>query len=158
MNDRLALIDLATKAVLKVFPARLGRLDLPDGAGQVSPPAAGWTGGGVLTYRKALLNAKTGAEITRKPRNGQEVKIRDRAETGPDRYGIVAVTPGSIPTGHQRTSADPAFAYDADSATVVETLETEPIPAPPAPPTPTQKVERAVGVSLAELKALLEGV
>lgn len=123
---RLALVALSDHEVLKVFPAPARFVDLPGG-GRVSPPKAGWQGGGVLTYELRKFDTGTGEEIAGTPKAGQSWRKRMIAVEGDARFAIMAVTDGEIAADHRQTGA-PAFAWDAESGTVVETLPQDPIP------------------------------
>ena len=101
---RLALLGIATDPpeVIEVFATDSPYIDLPDGHGRVSPLQAGWQGGGAVSYV-------------------EDDDGRTVAQIGPDRYRIVNVTEAAIPDGKVPTG-DPAYAFDADTDTVIETL------------------------------------
>lgn len=126
---RLALVDLATNAVIDVVPAGQRYIELPDGAGRVSPLVAGWTGGGVLTYRSTKCDARTGEPIVGRVPRSTVVRMRDIARTGPARYGLVAVDDAEIPAG-KRKKGDSAYTWDKSRSVVVETVQLEDIPEP----------------------------
>jgi hypothetical protein len=123
---RLALVELATGTVVTVFPASRGRVAYPGG--EVSPPVAGWRGGGALTYVPTLCDAGTRLPIEGEPENGQATIIRDIAETGPARYVIAPVKDGKVAAGRIATGAAPSFGYDAGAELVTETIPSKVYP------------------------------
>lgn len=120
MTDRLALVEIATEAVLDVFPATRGEILLPGGS-RVSPPVPGWRGGGALTYKATRFNRETGDVITGTAPKGVEVVTRDVAETGPVRYLICRVVDARVGKW-RRATRDPVFTYDAAKEHVIEDL------------------------------------
>lgn len=149
---RLALIRLDTKAVVEIIPQGLGRVALP-GCGHVSPPVAGWTGGGHLTYSAVRFNAKTGERVAGKAAKGVRVVVKAVAAEGPARFGIVEVTDAVLPDGTVR-DGPPSYAFDEGTGRVVETIPvTE---RAPAPPDMTAEEKLALfGLTRAELRALV---
>lgn len=105
---RLSLVELAGGTVLDVFPATRGSVKLPDGS-RVSPPVAGWRGGGELTYAPD-------------PETGRQV-----ASAGPARYVIAPVKDAKIPAS-KRPTGPATFTYDEATETTVEAYPTQTIP------------------------------
>lgn len=147
---KLALIKRTDGSVVEVFDAARKFIDLPDKAGRVSPPVAGWWGGGVLTYTAVEYNAKTGDPLTEEQRAARSIAVvliddvehdeetggplteqqladrsipvvvKDVAEAGPERFAIVPVINLTIPEG-QIVDGDLTYTYKAKDETVLET-------------------------------------
>lgn len=98
---KLALIRIETGEVLSLHDEGAGGVDLPDGAGRVSPPVAGWEGGGEI--------------IT---------------TVGPARFKMIEITPAEIPEG-KRAAGQATYEIDGDLVREVVELEDIPPPPPP---------------------------
>lgn len=123
---RLALVGLPDHEVIKVFPATAKFVDLP-GCGRVSPPKAGWQGGGTLAYEPRNFDADTGDEVVGEPTPKQKVRVREIAVEGDAMFAIVAVTDGAISDDHVQ-SGGAVFAWDEGTGAVVETLPETAVP------------------------------
>jgi hypothetical protein len=72
-----------------------------------------------------------------------------------DDYRLCALREFSAPQG-KAVSGARTRVFDAGSGIVVERVEVADVPRPSAPPTDAEKLERAVGLSIAQIKAILE--
>jgi hypothetical protein len=98
---------VAPREIMHVYQSIPGAVGIP-GVGSVSPPTIGWRGGGEITYQD----------------NGQGGQV---AVEGSARFGIVEVTPGSVPSGHRILGTNYTLNQD-DSVT--QSFLTEAIPQP----------------------------
>lgn len=132
MTEQIALWQISDRSVIEVFAPERGYVRLPVEAGIVSPPVAGWQGGGVWSYAP----------------DGQMI-------VGSPRYGLASVVNDVIPPGYE-VIGESYFMGDAPDDTCYQKFEVVPI-VEPLPVSVADRVSAATGVSIAELKQLLRG-
>lgn len=104
----IALIRVAApREIMHVYQSIPGAVGIP-GVGSVSPPTIGWRGGGEITYQD----------------DGQGGQV---AVEGPAKFGIVEVTPGTVPSGHMVLGTN--YTLNQDDS-VSQSFLTEAIPQP----------------------------
>lgn len=130
--SKIALIRLDSDEIVQVFDHAPASVQLP-GVGSVSPVAVGWAGGGELTYARAD--------------DGKET-----AQEGPPRFALVDVAEAD-PAPDGKRVADRS--YQIVKGAVVETATLEDAPVAPAEPTAMEKLQRATGLTVEEIKAAL---
>jgi hypothetical protein len=121
---RLALVKIETGEVLSTHEEGRGSVKLP-GVGEVSPPVAGWEGGGELITTE-----------------------------GPPRFRLLELVPvDQPPKGQQEVAGSRRLVLDGD--VVREIADYEDIPEPPPEPTREEKIGRLLadyGLTLDDLK------
>jgi hypothetical protein len=130
--SKIALIRLDSDEIVQVFDGIPASVQLP-GVGSVSPVAVGWMGGGELTYART--------------EDGKET-----AQEGPPRFALVEVAEADpAPEGKRVVDRSHRIVKGA----VIETVTLEDMPAAPSEPTVMEKLQRATGLTVDEIKAAL---
>lgn len=129
----LSLIRIADGTIVTPRIEAGGVAILPN-VGAVSPAAAGWEGGGAITYDYAANEDSLSGFM--------EIAIE-----GPAQYKLVPLATFVTPEGKQRVGA---AEYSFDGSAVTESYGTEDIPAL----TPAEKLA-AAGLTVEDLKTLL---
>ena len=123
---RLALISLETNEVLEVLPPDAQRLKLPSGS-WVSPPIAGWKGGGKLITTE-----------------------------GPPRFALVKVRAAPKPKKGKRHVGAARYAYDGKQVVEEIDVEDEPPPAPePSREEKFNRMLRVHGLTADDVRSIL---